>query len=137
MWVSYFHKALHVCEIKMHDVILRMSTKSKFTYTATHHSLQVHLRVPITVIQNHNICHGQIDPQTTCPGAQHENKLFTSRHVIYALIADCLSSCGVCPSRQQYSNPFHRQQTVCCLQDVDLLCMGDLLENQSINQSTN
>ena len=86
-----------------------MSTKSKFTYTATHHSLQVHLRVPITVIQNHNICRGQVDPHTTCPSAQHENKLFTSRHVIYALIADCLSSCGVCPSRRQYSNPFHRQ----------------------------
>ena len=53
-----------------------MRTKSKyFTYTATHHSLQVHLRAPIIVIQNHNICCGQIDPRNSCPGAQHENKL--------------------------------------------------------------
>ena len=74
-----------------------MRTKSKyFTYTATHHSLQVHLRAPIIIIQNHNICCGQVDPQTSCPGAQHENKLFTSRHVIcidcwLSLLMRCLS----------------------------------------------
>lgn len=49
--------------------------------TATYHSLEINLRIPVTVIQNNYICCRQVNSQTTCSGAQHENKLGAVRHV--------------------------------------------------------
>ncbi|RUS91447.1 hypothetical protein EGW08_000771, partial [Elysia chlorotica] len=39
------------------------------------HNINIHLRIPVRVKQNNDICSGQIDTQATSPGAQHENEL--------------------------------------------------------------
>ena len=49
--------------------------------TATYHSLEINLRIPVTVIQNNYVCCRQVNSQTTCSGAQHENKLGAVWHV--------------------------------------------------------
>ena len=49
--------------------------------TATYHSLEINLRIPVTVIQNNYVCCCQVNSQTTCSGAQHENKLGAVWHV--------------------------------------------------------
>ncbi len=39
------------------------------------HSLQIHLRIPVRVVDDDDVSCGQIDTETSCSGAQHEQKL--------------------------------------------------------------
>lgn len=41
----------------------------------TDHGLQVHLRIPVRVINNDHVGCSQVNPQPTSPSAQHEEKL--------------------------------------------------------------
>lgn len=45
-----------------------------FSYISifTHHSLKIHLRIPVWIIKNNHISSGQINPQTSSPGTQHK-----------------------------------------------------------------
>lgn len=45
------------------------------TRTASHHRLQVHLGVPVRVVEDDDVGCGQVDAQAAGPGAQHENEL--------------------------------------------------------------
>ena len=42
---------------------------------ATDHGLQVHLGVPVRVVEDDHVGRGQVDTQASCPGAQHEDEL--------------------------------------------------------------
>lgn len=44
--------------------------------------LQVHLRVPVTVIQDDNVCSIQVDAQATSTGGQQENELLTALLIV-------------------------------------------------------
>ena len=46
-----------------------------------YHCLKVDLWIPITVKQDHDISRGQVDSQTSSPGAEHEDKLGAVWHV--------------------------------------------------------
>ena len=39
------------------------------------HGLEIHLRVPVTVVEDDNICFVQFDTETSSPGAQHEDEI--------------------------------------------------------------
>ncbi len=91
------------------------------------HSLQIHLRIPVRVVDDDDVSCGQIDTETACSGAQHEQKLAAvglvegvdgdlRRLFITELFSHdrrpihnynwnhcrtCRSSWGVCPSRRQ------------------------------------
>lgn len=41
----------------------------------TNHGLQVHLRIPVRVVNNDHVSCSQVNSQTTSPCAQHEEKL--------------------------------------------------------------
>lgn len=41
----------------------------------TDHGLQVHLRIPVRVINNDHVSCSQVNPQPTSPSAQHKEKL--------------------------------------------------------------
>lgn len=62
----------------------------------THHSLQIHLRVPVRVIYDDNICCGKINTKTTSSCRQHKDKLLTARGIIFVdlslpILVRCLS----------------------------------------------
>ena len=42
---------------------------------ATDHGLQIHLGVPVRVVEDDNVGGGQVNTQASGPGAQHENEL--------------------------------------------------------------
>ena len=41
----------------------------------TDHGLEIYLRIPVRVVDDDNISGGQIDAETACTGAQHEEEL--------------------------------------------------------------
>ena len=43
--------------------------------------LQIHLRVPVWVIEDDRVSWGQVDPQPSSSGGKHEDKLVTAWHV--------------------------------------------------------
>ena len=45
-------------------------------------SLEVHLRVPVGVIEDDSVGRGQVDPQAPSSGGQHEYKLVTALTVV-------------------------------------------------------
>ena len=47
------------------------------------HSLEIHLRIPIRVIDDDNIGRVQVDSQTSGPRAQHEDKLGGVLRVVF------------------------------------------------------
>lgn len=55
-----------------------MSEHSICTYLG----LQIDLGVPVGIVQNDNICTGQVDAKTPCSGGQHKDKLFAARFVV-------------------------------------------------------
>ena len=61
-----------------------------------YHSLEIDLRIPITVIQDYNVCSCKIDTQTSCSGTQHKNEFAAVWHVesidlCLSLFMRCLS----------------------------------------------
>lgn len=68
---------LYLCD-KSEDVDLLLLTDTMGTIL----SLQIHLRVPITVVQDNNIGRDQVDTQTTSSCRQQEDKLVTVGFVV-------------------------------------------------------
>ena len=46
-----------------------------FKCQVSYHSLQVDLRIPVAVIENDNVCRGQVDSQTSSSGTEQKDEL--------------------------------------------------------------
>ena len=63
--------------------------------------LQVHLRVPVTVIQDDNVCSVQVDAQATRTGGKQEDEFFTALLIVGVnLSLSVLSRCVACTAQK-------------------------------------
>ncbi len=72
---------------------MKGQTASKQSKVVQQH-LQIHLRVPVTVIQDDNICSVQVDAQAASTRRQQENKLLAALCIVAVDL--CLSVLSRC-----------------------------------------